>query len=93
MATLGVNLFADVKRAHLPKGLLLMRLALSNSSFSLHICLPYFPWSVGDDFHSKYGAFIVFILDEDTVLYPGKPGDEVATTLSEQLEHAFGWRC
>jgi hypothetical protein len=42
----------------------------------------------GDDFDSKYGAFLAFALDEDIL---EKTGDEVAT-LGEQLEHAFGWR-
>jgi hypothetical protein len=42
----------------------------------------------GDDFDSKYGAFLAFTLDEDIL---EKTGDEVAT-LGEQLEHAFGWQ-
>ena len=42
----------------------------------------------GDNFNSKYGAFLAFALDEDIL---EKTGDEVAT-LGEQLEHAFGWR-
>ena len=42
----------------------------------------------GDNFNSKYGAFLAFALDEDIL---EKTGDDVAT-LGEQLEHAFGWR-
>ena len=42
----------------------------------------------GDGSASRYGSFLSFTLDPDTL---EKTGDEVAT-LGEQLEGIFGWR-